>query len=172
MKGSLASTFTPIAIGIASFIMIAASSMHVSADREPGVPIAKYVPRNHHEAEIVGLIRTVARGWETKDVDLIMSAYRSDAVQRSWSHPDVMVDYAGIRAEAIGAFRDPAVGVIRFEDWIQRIYVVNNSALVEINQKFHGWGRDHPYRDFWMFARRNGRWRLVRYDYEPQPAFW
>jgi hypothetical protein len=60
---------------------------------------------------------------------------------------------------------------VRFEDWIHRIYIVNGSALVEINQKFHGWGRDHYYRDFWMFARRDGRWRLIRYDYEPQSPF-
>jgi hypothetical protein len=117
------------------------------------------------------LIRTVAQGWERKDVDLIMSAYGSEALQRAWNNPTVMIDYAGIRAEAIGAFHDPKAGQIRFEDWIHRIYIVNSSAIVEINQKFHGWGRDHYYRDFWIFARRGGRWWLVRYDYEPQAPF-
>jgi hypothetical protein len=63
------------------------------------------------------------------------------------------------------------LGRVEFDDRIHRIYIVNGSALVEINQRFHGWGRDHYYRDFWMFARRDGRWWLVRYDYEPQPPF-
>lgn len=150
---------------------LAFASNAVWADHGPGVPIAKYVPRNKDEAEIVRLIRTVAQGWEQKDVELIMSAYGTDALQRAWNRPDVMIDYAGIRAEAIGAFRDPKAGQIRFQDWIHRIYIVNSSAVVEINQKFHGWGRDHYYRDFWMFARRGGKWWLVRYDYEPQPPF-
>jgi hypothetical protein len=141
------------------------------ADHGAGVPIARYTSRNKDEAEIVRLIRTVGQGWEHKDVDLIMSAYGPDALQRAWNNPTVMIDYAGIRAEALGAFRDPKVGRIRFEDWIHRIYIVNNSAVVEINQKFHGWGNDHYYRDFWMFARRNGQWWLVRYDYESQPPF-
>src|SRR5215467_9367429 len=73
--------------------------------------------------------------------------------------------------EALGAFRDPKIGRVQFDDWIHRIYIVNSSAVVEINQRFHGWGGDHYYRDFWMFARRQGRWQLVRYDYEPQSPF-
>jgi hypothetical protein len=141
------------------------------ADHGVGVPIAQYTPRNQNEAEIVRLIRTVGQGWESKDIDLVMSAYGPDAVQRAWNNPTAMINYAGIRAEALGAFGDPMVGQIRFEDWIHRIYIVNNSAVVEINQKLHGWGGDLYYRDFWMFARRDGRWRLVRYDYEPQPLF-
>jgi len=141
------------------------------ADHGAGVPIAQYTPGNQDETEIVRLIRTVGQGWERKDIELVMSAYAPDALQRAWNKPTVMIDYAGIRAEALGAFRDPKVGQIRFEDWIHRIYIVNNSAVVEINQKFHGWGGDHYYRDFWMFARRDGRWWLVRYDYEPQPPF-
>ncbi|MGH7847873.1 MAG: hypothetical protein ACREQW_22245 [Candidatus Binatia bacterium] len=141
------------------------------ADHGAGVPIAQYAPRNQNETEIVRLIRTVGQGWERKDIDQVMSAYGPDALQRAWNNPSVMIDYAGIRAEALGAFRDPKVGQIRFEDWIHRIYIVNNSALVEINQKFHGWGGDHYYRDFWMFGRRDRRWWLVRYDYEPQPPF-
>ena len=169
MKKGLAFKCIALAIGIIATIVAASTS--IRADHGPGVPIAKYMPQNQDEAEIIGLIRTVARGWERKDVDLIMSAYGSEAVQRSWNNSDIMLDYAGIRAEAIGAFRDPKVGVIRFEDWIHRIYIVNNSAVVEINQKFHGWGRDHYYRDFWLFTRRGGRWRLVRYDYEPQRPF-
>ena len=158
-----------LAIGIPATIVAASTS--IRAAQGLGVPIAKYAPQNQDEAAIIGLIRTVARGWERKDVALIMSAYGFEAVQRSWNNSDIMIDYAGIRAEAMGAFRDPKVGVIRFEDWIHRIYIVNNSAVVEINQKFHGWGRDHYYRDFWLFARRGGQWRLVRYDYETQPPF-
>ncbi len=141
------------------------------ADHGPGVPIARYAPRNADERAIVRLIRTVGEGWERKDVDLILSAYAPDAVQRAWNDPSRLIDLAGIRAEAIGAFRDPGLGPVRFEDWVHRVYVVNGSALVEINQKFHGWGRDHYYRDFWMFARRDDRWWLIRYDYEPQPPF-
>ena len=141
------------------------------ADHGIGVPVAQYEPRNQDEAEIVRLIRTVGQGWERKDIDQVMSAYAPDALQRAWNKPKVMIDHAGIRAEAIGAFRDPKVGQIRFEDWIHRVYIVNNSAIVEINQKFHGWGEDHYYRDFWMFGRRGGRWWLVRYDYELQPPF-
>ena len=141
------------------------------ADHGPGVPIRQYVPRDPDEAAIVRLIRIVADGWERKDVDLILSAYASDALQRAWNDPARMIDVAGIRAEALGAFRDPTLGRVRFEDWVHRIYIVNASALVEINQKFHGWGRDHYYRDFWMFARRAGRWWLIRYDYAPQPPF-
>ena len=117
------------------------------------------------------LIRAVGEGWERRDVEVIMSAYAPDAVQRAWNEPDRMIDREGIRAEALGAFRDPQLGTIRFQDWVHRLYIVNASALVEINQKFRGWGRDHYYRDFWMFARRDGRWWLVRYDYEPQPPF-
>lgn len=143
----------------------------VRADHGIGVPIARYEPRNQDEAAIVRIIRTVGQGWERKDIDLVMSAYASDARQRAWNNPAVMIDYDGIRAEALGAFRDPKVGRIRFEDWIHRIYIVNQSAVVEINQKFHGWESDLYYRDFWMLARRNGRWWLVRYDYEPQPPF-
>lgn len=169
MNKGLAFKMIAIAIGLLSVTV--AASTNIWADHGSGTPITNYTPRNQDEAEIISLIRTVAQGWERKDVDLIMSAYGSEAVQRAWNNSDIMINYAGIRAEAIGAFRDPKVGVIRFEDWIHRIYIVNNSAVVEINQKFHGWGRDHYYRDFWMFARRGGRWWLVRYDYEPQPAF-
>jgi len=157
------------AIGITFAFAVAVD--YGRADHGPGVPIARYMPQSQDEAQIIKLIRTVARGWAMKDVDLIMSAYGQDALQRSWDNSNIMIDHAGIRAEAIGAFRDPRVGVIRFEDWIHHIYIVNNSAVVEINEKFHGWGRDHYYRDFWMFARRGGKWRLVRYDYEPQPPF-
>lgn len=142
-----------------------------SADHGPGVFIGQYVPRNKDEAAIVRLIQTVAEGWKRKDVDQIMSAYAPDAVQRAWDNPTVMVNYEGIRKEALGAFRDPKIGQIGFEDWVHRIYIVNSSAIIEINQRFHGWGRDHYYRDFWMFARRAGRWQLVRYDYESQPPF-
>lgn len=141
------------------------------ADHGPGVPIRAYAPRNADEAAIVRLIRTVGDGWERKDVELAMSAYAPDAVQRAWNDPGRMIDVAGIRAEAAGAFRDPQLGPVRFQDWIHRITIVNASALVEINQKFHGWGRNHYYRDFWMFTRRAGRWQLLRYDYEPQPPF-
>jgi hypothetical protein len=141
------------------------------ADHGPGVPIRQYAPRTGDEAAIVRLILTVADGWERKEVDHIMSAYAADAVQRAWNEPTRMVGVAGIRAEALGAFADPRLGRVRFDDWIHRIYIVNASALVEINQRFHGWGRDHYYRDFWMFARRDGRWWLIRYDYEPQPPF-
>lgn len=141
------------------------------ADHGPGVPIQQYAPRNADEAAIIRLIRAVGEGWERRDVELLASAYAPDAVQRAWNDPGRMIDLAGIRAEAISAFRDPQIGRVRFEDWIHRITIVNASALVEINQKFHGWGRDHYYRDFWMFARRNGRWWLLRYDYEPQPPF-
>jgi len=167
-KGSL-TYFVALVVAMASTIVAAPD--YIKADHDPGVPIARYRPRSPDEAEIIGLIRTVAQGWEKKDVDLIMSAYGSEAMQRAWDNSDIMIDYAGIRAEAMGAFRDPKVGVIRFEDWIHRIYIVNNSAVVEINQKFHGWGSVHYYRDFWMFTRRGGKWRLVRYDYEPQPPF-
>jgi hypothetical protein len=104
-------------------------------------------------------------------VERILSAYAPDAVQRAWNEAARMIGVDGIRAEALGAFADPRLGPVRFEDWIHRIYIVNSSALVEINQKFHGWGRDHHYRDFWMFGRRDGRWWLVRYDYEVQPPF-
>ena len=141
------------------------------ADHGPGMPIGEYVPRNADEAAMAHLIRTVGKGWERRDVDLLMSAYAPDAVQRAWNDPRKMIDREGIRAEALGAFRDPQLGAVRFQDWIHRITIVNASALVEINQKFHGWGRDHYYRDFWMFARRDGRWWLLRYDYEPQPPF-
>ena len=141
------------------------------ADHGAGVPITQYKSRNQDEAEIVRLIRTVGQGWEGRDIDLVMLAYAPDALQRAWNNPTVMIDHAGIRAEALGAFRDPKAGQIHFEDWIHRIYIVNNSAVVEINQKFHGWGGDQYYRDFWMFARRDERWWLVRYDYEPQPPF-
>ena len=143
----------------------------VSADHGPGVFVGRYAPRDKNEAAIIKLIRTVAEGWETRNVDRIMSAYGLDAVQRAWNNPDVMLNYEGIKAEALGAFHDPKLGQVRFEDWIHRIYIVNASAVVEINQRFHGWGHDHYYRDFWMFARREGRWQLVRYDYEPQPPF-
>jgi hypothetical protein len=142
-----------------------------SSDHGQGVPVRDYTPRNGDEAAIVKLIRTVGEGWERKDVERILSAYAPDAVQRAWNEPGRMVDVAGIRAEALGAFADPKLGTVRFDDWIHRIYIVNASALVEINQKFHGWGRDHYYRDFWMFARRGNQWWLIRYDYEPQAPF-
>jgi len=141
------------------------------ADHGPGVPIRSYRPRNADEAAILGLIRTVAEGWEQKDVERILSVYAPGAEQRAWNEAARMVGVDGIRAEALGAFADPRLGRVRFEDWIHRIYIVNTSALVEINQKFHGWGRDHYYRDFWMFSRQDGRWWLVRYDYEPQAPF-
>lgn len=163
--------FGTIVLSVFVLATLAFASNVIWADHGPGVPITQYAPRNQDEAEIVHLIRTVAQGWERKDVDLIMSAYGTEALQRAWNNPNIMIDYAGIRSEAVGAFRDPKVGQVRFEDWIHRIYIVNSSAVVEINQKFHGWGRDHYYRDFWMFARRGGRWWLVRYDYEPQPPF-
>ncbi len=160
------------AAGCVMWLVVAPLGRDVGwADHGPGVPIREYGPRNADEAAIVRLIRTVGEGWERKDVDLLASAYAPDAVQRAWNDPARMVDLAGIRAEALGAFRDPNLGAVRFQDWIHRITIVNASALVEINQKFHGWGRDHYYRDFWLFARRNGRWWLVRYDYEPQSPF-
>jgi hypothetical protein len=142
-----------------------------SAEHAPGVLVRDYVPRNGDEAAIVRLVRTVGEGWERRDIEQILSAYAPDAVQRAWNDPTRMIDVAGVRAEALGAFADPRLGPVEFDDRIHRIYIVNNSALVEINQRFHGWGRDHYYRDFWMFARRDGRWWLVRYDYEPQPPF-
>lgn len=151
-------------------VLISATST-ARGDHGPGVPIDHYVSRDQDEEAIVRLIRTVGKGWERKDVDAVMSAYAPDAVQRAWNDPNRMLDYAGIRREALGAFQDPQIGRIRFEDWIHRIYIVNASAMVEVNQKFHGWGRDHYYRDFWMFTRRAGQWRLVRYDYEVQPPF-
>lgn len=141
------------------------------AEHGPGVPVREYLPHNADEAALVRLIRTVAEGWEAKNVELILSAYAPDALQRAWNDPKRMLDRAGIRAEALGAFADPQLGHVRFEDRIHRIYIVNTSALVEINEKFHGWGRDHYYRDFWMFARRGSRWWLLRYDYEPQVPF-
>lgn len=140
-------------------------------DHGIGVLAARYAPRNQNEAAIVHLIRTVGEGWERKDVDQIMSAYAPDATQRAWDDPAVMLDVEGVRREALGAFRDPAIGHVRFEDWIHRIHIVNATAAVEINQRFHGWGRDHYYRDLWTFVRRGGRWWLFRYDYEPQPPF-
>ncbi len=142
-----------------------------SAEHATGVRARDYVPKGQDEAAIVRLVRTVGEGWERKDIEQILSAYAPDAVQRAWNEPARMIDVAGIRAEAMGAFADPKLGRVEFDDRIHRIYIVNNSALVEINQRFHGWGRDHYYRDFWMFARRDGRWWLVRYDYEPQPPF-
>ncbi len=153
MKRVLPARIFKIAV-LSTFLLF--GSKTAWADHGAGVPIAQYAPRNQDETEIVRLIRTVGQGWERKDIDLVMSAYGPDALQRAWNNPTAMIDYAGIRAEALGAFRDPKVGQIRF---------------VEINQKFHGWGGDHYYRDFWMFARRGGRWSLVRYDYEPQPPF-
>ena len=141
------------------------------ADHGLGVLATRYVPRDENEAAIVRLIRTVGEGWERKDVDHIMSAYAPDASQRAWDDPAVTLDVEGIRKEALGAFRDPALGQVRFEDWIHRVYIVNATAAVEINQRFHGWGRDHYYRDLWLFVRRGGQWRLFRYDYEPRPPF-
>ena len=160
-----------MAAGIIGILGAALSGGIAAADHGPGVPIHQYAPRSADEAAIVRLIRAVGEGWERRDVDLILSAYAADAVQRAWNDPGRMIDMSKIRAEALGAFRDPNLGPVRFQDWIHRIYIVNASALVEINQKFHGWGRDHYYKDFWMFVRRNGRWWLLRYDYEPQPPF-
>ena len=156
---------------LTAFSVVTFTGVSLGADHGPGVPISQYVSRNSDEASIVQLIRTVGEGWARKDIDHIMSAYAPDATQRAWNDPSVMIDYEGIRNEALGAFRDVKIGSVQFDDWIQRIYIVNNSAVVEINQRFHGWGGDHYYRDFWMFARRQGRWQLVRYDYEPQPPF-
>ena len=156
---------------LTAFSVVTFTGVSLGADHGPGVPISQYVSRNSDEASIIQLIRTVGEGWARKDIDHIMSAYAPDAAQRAWNDPSVMIDYEGIRNEALGAFRDPKIGSVQFDDWIQRIYIVNNSAVVEINQRFHGWGGDHYYRDFWMFARRQGQWRLVRYDYEPQPPF-
>jgi hypothetical protein len=155
-------------------LFLAATLLFVNpagADHGIGILASGYVPRNADEAAIVRLIRTVGEGWERKDVDQIMSAYAPDATQRAWDNPDVMRDYAGIRNEALGAFRDPDLGAVRFTDWIHRIYIVNNTAAVEINQRFHGWSRDHYYRDVWIFVRREGSWLLFRYDYEAQPPF-
>jgi hypothetical protein len=153
-------------------LTLGAMALHSgSAEHTTGVPVRDYVPKGRDEAAIVRLVRTVAEGWERRNVEQILSAYAPDAVQRAWNEPARMIDVAGIRAEALGAFADPRLGRVEFDDRIHRIYIVNNSALVEINQRFHGWGRDHYYRDFWMFARRDGRWWLVRYDYEPQPPF-
>jgi hypothetical protein len=65
-----------------------------------------YVPRNEAEAAIARLVRTVGRRWERKDVNLILSPYAHDLVQRSWHEPERMIDRAGIRAEAVGTFAD------------------------------------------------------------------
>src|SRR5262249_39362745 len=111
---------------------------------------------------IIQLIRTVGEGWARKDVDHIMSAYGPDATQRAWNDPNVMIDYQGIRNEALGAFRDPKIGRVQFDDWIHRIYIVNSSAVVEINQNFRGGGGAIYYRFFGMLAARQGRWQLVR----------
>src|SRR5262245_59765417 len=81
-----------------------------SADDGPGVPVSQYVSQNSDEASIIHLIRTVGEGWARKDVDHIMSAYGPDATQRAWNDPNVMIDYQGIRNEALGAFRDPKIG--------------------------------------------------------------
>jgi Putative lumazine-binding len=161
---------SPAALGVA--VIVGAIGMNDGrAEHGPGVRVRDYAPRGRDEAAIIRLIRTVTEGWERRDAKKILSAYAPDAVQRAWNEPARMIDVAGIRAEALGAFADPRLGRVEFDDRIHRIYVVNNSAVVEINQRFHGWGRDHYYRDFWMFARRDGRWWLVRYDYEPQPPF-
>jgi Domain of unknown function (DUF4440) len=162
---------TPVVTLVVALTLGAIATNTGSADHTTGVRARDYVPRSRDEAAIVRLVRAVGEGWERKDVDQILSAYAPDAVQRAWNDPARMIDVAGIRAEALGAFADRTLGRVEFDDRIHRIYVVNGSALVEINQRFHGWGRDHYYRDFWMFARRDGRWWLVRYDYEPQPAF-
>jgi hypothetical protein len=160
-----------VAALVTALILGAAAMDGVSAEHGIGVRARDYAPRDRDEAAIVRLIRTVGEGWERKDIDQILSAYAPDAVQKAWNEPARMIDVAGIRAEALGAFADPNLGRVEFDDRIHRIYIVNNSAVVEINQRFHGWGRNHYYRDFWMFARRDGRWWLVRYDYEPQPPF-
>jgi len=159
------------AVSAALIFGLVAPPSRGSAEHGPGIPVHMYVPRNVDESEIVRLIRTVADGWVQKNADLILSVYAPDAVQRAWNEPTRMIGVSGIRSEALGAFADPRLGRVRFEDWIHRIYIVNTSAVVEINQIFHGWGRDHYYRDFWMFTRRDGRWWLLRYDYEPQPPF-
>jgi len=168
-----AGTHGALGIAVAALVLagVPLATRTAVADHGPGVPIGEYVPRNADERAIIRLIRMVAEGWERRDVDLLTSAYAPDTVQRAWNDPTRMIDRDGIRAEASGAFRDPQLGPVRFQDWIHRIYIVNASALVEINQKFRGWGRDHYYRDFWLFARRDGRWWLLRYDYEPQPPF-
>ena len=153
------------------FVMTLGLATPARADHGIGVLATRYVPRTEDEAAIVRLIRTVGEGWERKDVDQIMSAYAPDASQRAWDDPAVMLDVEGIRKEALGAVRDPALGQVRFEDWIHRMYIVNATAAVEINQRFHGWGRDHYYRDLWLFVRRGGHWRLFRYDYEPRQPF-
>lgn len=161
----------PVATFVAALTLGATATTTGSAEHAAGVRVRDYVPRSRDEAAIVRLVRAVAEGWERKDVEQILSAYAPDAVQRAWNDPARMIDITGVRAEALGAFVDPKLGRVEFDDRIHRIYIVNASALVEINQRFHGWGRDHYYRDFWMFARRDGRWWLVRYDYEPQPPF-
>ncbi len=159
------------AISAVAILIVTLAVIPTFGDHGAGILVRDYVPENSAEAAILRLVRTVAEGWERKDVDLVLSAYAPDAVQRAWNEPGRIIDVAGVRAEALGAFADPKLGAVRFEDRIHRIYIVNSSALLEINQKFHGWGRDHYYRDFWMFARREGRWWLIRYDYEPQPPF-
>jgi hypothetical protein len=161
----------PVATLVAALTLGAIATNTGSAEHTTGVRVRDYVPRSRDEAAILRLVRAVAEGWERKDVEQILAAYAPDAVQRAWNDSARMIDVAGVRAEALGAFADPKLGRVEFDDRIHRIYIVNGSALVEINQRFHGWGRDHYYRDFWMFARRDGRWWLVRYDYEPQPPF-
>src|SRR5262245_23060223 len=75
-----------------------------SADHGAGIPVSAYATRTRDEAEIVRLIGTVAAGWESKNVDLILSAYALDAVQRAWNDPATMIGVGGIRGEALGAF--------------------------------------------------------------------
>ena len=59
-------------------------------DHGPGVPIQQHAPHSADESAIVCLVRTVAEGWERKDVDLLASAYAPDAVQRAWNDPGKM----------------------------------------------------------------------------------
>lgn len=142
------------------------------AEHGLGVPVGQYRPRNADEAAIVALIRTVGAGWEQRAPDQILSAYAREATQRAWDDPARSIDRAGIRAEAEGAFRDPGLGAVRFRDRIHRITIVNATAAVEINQSFYGWGTEFLYRDLWVFLKRQGRWELIRYDYEPRPGSW
>ena len=48
-----------------------------SGDHGAGVLLRDYTPRNDE-------------GWERRDVELILSVYAPDAVQRAWHEPDRM----------------------------------------------------------------------------------
>ena len=61
-----------------------------SGDHGAGVLLRDYTPRNDAEAANLRVVRTVAEGWERRDVELILSAYAPDAVQRAWHEPDRM----------------------------------------------------------------------------------